>query len=86
MTVRWHDHSCSVCFLSHGCDLGKGHPAELGHICLGYADSLPEQDTYSEIILYDVCYRVEVGAPGNFMADYADRDTLFGPEVIREQT
>lgn len=80
MTVRWHDHSCPVCFLSHGCDLGKGHPAELGHICLAYADSLPEQDTSSEIILYDICHRSDAGHPDNFMCDWSDRSTLFQPE------
>jgi hypothetical protein len=43
---------------------------------------LPDQDGGSEIIMYDVCNRSPVGDPRNFMADYSDRETLFGPEVI----
>jgi len=73
---------CPVCWLSHGCDLVRGH-AHTDHLCLAYTDHLPDQDTGSEIIMYDVCSRSPVGAPDNFMADYDDRATLFGPEVLK---
>jgi hypothetical protein len=71
-----------VCWLSHGCDLVLGH-AHTDHLCLGYTGHLPDQDTSSEIIMYDVCSRSPVGASDNFMADYDDRATLFGPEVLK---
>lgn len=76
--------TCPVCWTSHGCDLARGHPPELGHVCLAYADALPRQDTgwHADVILYDVCSRSPAGAPGNFMADYSDRATLFGPEAV----
>jgi hypothetical protein len=73
--------TCPVCWYSHGCDLPRGH-AHTDHLCLIPTDHLPDQDGGSEIIMYDVCNRSPVGDPRNFMADYSDRKTLFGPEVI----
>ena len=73
---------CPVCWTSHGCDLAPGH-AHTDHLCLLYSDALPDQDTGAhDVVLYDVCSRSPVGAPGNFMADWSDPSTLFGPEVI----
>lgn len=70
--------TCPVCWTSHGCDLVRNHPGD--HLCLEYADALPDQDDQGAV-LYDVCSRSPRGAPGNFMADWSDRATLFGPEV-----
>lgn len=78
--------TCPVCWTSHGCDLARLHPGD--HLCLEYAESLPEQDGndwHRPVAFYEVCSRSPVGAPGNFMADYRDRSTLFGPEVINDQ-
>lgn len=78
--------TCPVCWTSHGCDLPRGHPGD--HLCLEYSDALPDQNGGSwhvSVAFYTVCSRSPVGAPGNFMADYADRSTLFGPEVINDQ-
>jgi len=77
--------TCPVCWTSHGCDLPESHLPDQDHLCLGYSGALPDQDTSADVIFYDVCSRSPVGAPGNFMADYSDRATLFGPEVIKEQ-
>ena len=74
---------CAVCWTSHGCDLAKGHPGD--HLCLEYAEALPDQEGgnwHEPVALYDVCSRSPVGAPRNFMADYSNKSTLFGPEVI----
>jgi hypothetical protein len=75
---------CAVCWTSHGCHLGRGHLAALGHICLLPSEHFPDGQDGS-VVFYDVCSRSPVGAPGNFMADYSDRSTLFEPEVINDQ-
>lgn len=74
---------CSVCWTSHGCDLVQGH-AHTDHLCLLPSDHLPEQADgwHGKPVLYDVCSRSAVGDPDNFMADWSDPATLFGPEVL----
>lgn len=79
---------CPVCWGGHGCDLVRGHPADQDHLCLEYSDALPDQDGgswHEPVAFYAICSRSPVGAPENFMADWSDRETLFGPEVINDQ-
>lgn len=79
--------TCPVCWGGHGCDLVRGH-AHTDHLCL---DSNPDHLEYQDadpcenIVFYDICSRSPVGDVANFMADWRDRETLFGPEVISEQ-